>query len=480
VGGETGGSGVGPLDPEACRRLACDGAVTRVVVTRHRIHQHLHDPGGEAHPATRDPSRTQGLAARLRAAARLLPPTLGGAPTQPLEVGRTSRVVTAAQRAALLVRDGGCAFPGCDRPPAWCEAHHLRHWLHGGPTTWRTWRCCAEPITGRSMRAAGGCTATPTAGWPPPHPTQATGDTVPPPDLQVIPQRGRARRVHGPEQPQPPCRVRAWGPTPTPTAAPGDPIGPVANPNRPVRTTQSAPPAAAWVAQEVTRARRSPGYACSRGQRPGRWWRRPGCGRCIRRRRGSCRPTRGVGVRAQVGGYRALGHVVGGGLVLRSRNGVDVGGWFPELAGLAGALGDHAGVLDGEWSPSTATAGPASGAAGADGQPGRAEAGPGVTYLVFDLVWLDGRLLTGLPYTEWRRLLEELEVAGPAWQTVASFAGAGTALLEATREQGLEGWWPSGCRASTCRAGGPGTGSRPSTTSVRRSWSAALSPTGTR
>jgi hypothetical protein len=49
-------------------------------------------------------------------------------------VGRTSRVVTAAQRAALLVRDGGCAVAGCDRPPAWCEAHHLVHWLHGGPT----------------------------------------------------------------------------------------------------------------------------------------------------------------------------------------------------------------------------------------------------------------------------------------------------------------------------------------------------------
>jgi HNH endonuclease len=51
-----------------------------------------------------------------------------------LEVGRTSRVVTAAQRAALVVRDGGCAVPGCDRPPAWCEAHHLVHWLHGGAT----------------------------------------------------------------------------------------------------------------------------------------------------------------------------------------------------------------------------------------------------------------------------------------------------------------------------------------------------------
>jgi hypothetical protein len=157
LGGDVGG--VGPLEPEACRRLACDGAVTRVLVTRHP-HDHLshpnHHPGGEERSAVpapqgkptlatrdptdqqgvaaRDPTDQQGLAARLRVAARLLPPTLGGAPTQPLEVGRTSRVVTAAQRAALLVRDGGCAFPGCDRPPAWCEAHHLRHWLHGGPT----------------------------------------------------------------------------------------------------------------------------------------------------------------------------------------------------------------------------------------------------------------------------------------------------------------------------------------------------------
>jgi hypothetical protein len=70
----------------------------------------------------------------LRTAARLLPPTLGGAPTQPLEVGRATRVVSAAQRAALVVRDRGCAFPGCDRLPGWCEAHHLVHWLHGGPT----------------------------------------------------------------------------------------------------------------------------------------------------------------------------------------------------------------------------------------------------------------------------------------------------------------------------------------------------------
>jgi hypothetical protein len=121
VGGDT--DGVGPLDPETCRRLACDGAVTRVLVARHPTTRHHHGSGGDG-----------SLAALLRAAATRLPATLGGAPTQPLEVGRTSRVVSAAQRVALVVRDGGCAVAGCQRPPAWCEAHHLVHWLHGGPT----------------------------------------------------------------------------------------------------------------------------------------------------------------------------------------------------------------------------------------------------------------------------------------------------------------------------------------------------------
>jgi hypothetical protein len=64
----------------------------------------------------------------------LLPPVLGGAVSQPLDVGRTGRVIQPAQRNALVVRDGGCVFPGCDRPPSWCEGHHLVHWLDGGPT----------------------------------------------------------------------------------------------------------------------------------------------------------------------------------------------------------------------------------------------------------------------------------------------------------------------------------------------------------
>jgi len=83
---------------------------------------------------TGDLDQEPGLAARLRAAMALLPPVLGGAPSQPLDVGRATRVVHPAQRSALAVRDGGCVFPDCDRPLAWCEAHHLISWLDGGPT----------------------------------------------------------------------------------------------------------------------------------------------------------------------------------------------------------------------------------------------------------------------------------------------------------------------------------------------------------
>ena len=54
----------------------------------------------------------------------------------PLDVGREQRLYTRAQRTALGVRDGGCRFPGCDKPPSWCEAHHIHYWARDqGPTT---------------------------------------------------------------------------------------------------------------------------------------------------------------------------------------------------------------------------------------------------------------------------------------------------------------------------------------------------------
>ena len=119
---------------------------------------HQDSPGGQG-----------GLAALLQAAARRLPPALGGGPTQPLEVGRTTRVVTAAQRAALVVRDGGCAVAGCERPPAWCEAHHLRHWLHGGPTDLANLALVCRAHHRAVHEGGWRLTATPTGASPPPH-----------------------------------------------------------------------------------------------------------------------------------------------------------------------------------------------------------------------------------------------------------------------------------------------------------------------
>ncbi len=54
---------------------------------------------------------------------------------QPLDVGRSQRLFTARQRVALAVRDGGCRWAGCERPPSWCEAHHIEPWgTHDGRT----------------------------------------------------------------------------------------------------------------------------------------------------------------------------------------------------------------------------------------------------------------------------------------------------------------------------------------------------------
>jgi len=73
-------------------------------------------------------------AVRRRACdAAVLPVVLGSA-SQPLDIGRATRIVPGAMRRALVARDGGCAFPHCDRRPGWCDAHHIVAWADGGPT----------------------------------------------------------------------------------------------------------------------------------------------------------------------------------------------------------------------------------------------------------------------------------------------------------------------------------------------------------
>jgi len=54
---------------------------------------------------------------------------------QPLDVGRTHRVVPAHIRRAVEQRDGHCVFTGCDAPTHWCDVHHLVHWIDGGETS---------------------------------------------------------------------------------------------------------------------------------------------------------------------------------------------------------------------------------------------------------------------------------------------------------------------------------------------------------
>lgn len=51
-----------------------------------------------------------------------------------LSYGRATRTVPTDLFRAVATRDGGCRYPGCDRPIAWCDAHHIHHWQHHGPT----------------------------------------------------------------------------------------------------------------------------------------------------------------------------------------------------------------------------------------------------------------------------------------------------------------------------------------------------------
>jgi uncharacterized protein DUF222/HNH endonuclease len=88
-GGRAELEGVGRITAETARRIACDASITRVV-TRGR--------------------------------------------SEVLDVGRRTSVVPAALRRALITRDRGCAFPTCDRPDQWSDAHHVVHWADGGET----------------------------------------------------------------------------------------------------------------------------------------------------------------------------------------------------------------------------------------------------------------------------------------------------------------------------------------------------------
>ena len=88
-GAATTGTGAA-ISAARARWIACDGAVTRIVM----------GPG-----------------------------------SAPIDVGRTQRLIPPHLRRALDVRDRGCVFTGCTAPTWWCDAHHLLEWANGGETS---------------------------------------------------------------------------------------------------------------------------------------------------------------------------------------------------------------------------------------------------------------------------------------------------------------------------------------------------------
>jgi bifunctional non-homologous end joining protein LigD len=130
---------------------------------------------------------------------------------------------------------------------------------------------------------------------------------------------------------------------------------------------------------------------------------------------------------------------------IESRNRNDVSSRYPELEALGRQLGTREAVLDGEIvafdehrAPSFARLQQRMHLTAEDAVRRLAHEAP-VTYMIFDLLYLDGHLLTRLPYRERRALLERLELQGPAWQTPAYHEGDGADFLAVTAEHGLEG-----------------------------------------
>jgi bifunctional non-homologous end joining protein LigD len=144
-------------------------------------------------------------------------------------------------------------------------------------------------------------------------------------------------------------------------------------------------------------------------------------------------------------GVRATVYVDGGRPRALSRNDRDVTGSYPELRDLAESLGSRQVVLDGEIVAFDGDGRPSFEALQSrmhvtnPAQVRRLMTQTPITYLVFDVLHLDGRSMLDEPYVERRRVLESLALSGPSWQTPPHFEGDGDAVLAASKEQGLEG-----------------------------------------
>jgi bifunctional non-homologous end joining protein LigD len=145
-------------------------------------------------------------------------------------------------------------------------------------------------------------------------------------------------------------------------------------------------------------------------------------------------------------GVRAIARSEPGRLALVSRTGRDITSAYPELHALNRELSSHSAILDGEIVGFDEDGKQSFSAVqqrihlGSAAQIKRLANESPVTFMIFDLLWLDGHSLVDLEYEQRRKLLEELELGhGAHWDVPASHVGAGTELLAATAEQQLEG-----------------------------------------
>ncbi len=144
-------------------------------------------------------------------------------------------------------------------------------------------------------------------------------------------------------------------------------------------------------------------------------------------------------------GVRAIAYCGPGEVRLESRNLNDISDSYPEIARIDRSLGSQRAVLDGELVAFDADGRPSFGAlqqrmhVASREQARRLAKKTPVTYVIFDLLWIDGDPLMDEPYSERRARLAGLALTGESWQTPEHVIGHGRELLQASREQRLEG-----------------------------------------
>jgi bifunctional non-homologous end joining protein LigD len=144
-------------------------------------------------------------------------------------------------------------------------------------------------------------------------------------------------------------------------------------------------------------------------------------------------------------GIRTVASIDHGHIDLRGRNLSDFTPRYPEVRELAAALGSRRVILDGEIVAFDDEGRPSFERLqsrmhlASDSAVRRRMRDIPATYVIFDLLYLDGHTTMGLSYEERRELLEQLELEGPSWRTPAYHRGEGGPLLKATRELGIEG-----------------------------------------